>query len=111
MATWEGEVMVYQSYWTSPERSRRERLLKILTGKIPNRLTLAEIHKGLYEIYGTWCSSSMIEEIATYATTNNRSYEWLNVLLFLPLKEIPTLINKKDSFVVTAAKYRLQVGK
>lgn len=92
----------------------RERLKGILSGKIPNRLSLKEIKEGVKELGGDMDRVNLDEwvtNLSVFSLGKNRLHFWLTVLLFLPLKEIPTLINYEDTSAQGAARYRLLVGK
>ncbi len=92
----------------------RERLIGILTGKITNRLTLNEIKEGIVYQGGDITIVRNIEWLKNLNTFNirkNGRFFWINVLLFLPLKEIPPLINTEDENVYKVVKYRLRIGK
>lgn len=92
----------------------RERLKGILSGKIPNRLSLKEIKEWVKELGGDLDRVNLDEwvtNLSVYSLGKDRLHFWLTVLLFLPLKQIPLLINHKDQYVQETARYRLLVGK
>lgn len=92
-----------------------ERLIGILSGKIPNRLTYEEIKEGMaYVVDGILIlnnTSSWVRSINKRTLRPDNVHYWMNVLLFIPLKQIPVLINNPDGYVRSAARYRLKVGK
>ena len=91
-----------------------DRLFGILTGKIPNRLTYKEIKAG-FELLEVDLSKDyidfLIKKISKYNLAKNNQHFWVNVLLFLPLKDIPPLINNENESVKRLAIYRLRLGK
>lgn len=92
----------------------QERLLGILTGRIPNRLTYKEIKEGVSYLGGNLDKSeleALVLYISEYTLWPNQKHYWVQVFLFLPLKEMPTLINHSDKDVKESALYRLRIGK
>jgi len=102
----------------------QQRLKQIILGNIPNRLTKDEIWTGIFEITITGISETTKEGlhfiteqtvldfvplVSKYSMVH-RHY-WVHVLLFLPLNEIPPLLNNPNAYVQSACAFRLKVGK